>query len=80
MVQYGRGKGVLMGATLRQGVIDFWGGSYGKHSIYNDGDLRRINAHWIGYVKNTIGKSSPMRITRKMLNMAELRTGVELSQ
>jgi len=81
IIEYGRGiTGLKMGATLRQNVIDFWGGNHGRHSIVNDGNLDRINGHWIGYVKNSRASASPLKITRWLLNRAELKTGVELSK
>jgi hypothetical protein len=84
LVEYrGRGPGTvgLIGANLRDdGVIDFWGGAHGKHSVLNDGDLKRINAHWKGYVQNTKPNGSPRRITKEMLNRAELKTGEALSE
>lgn len=44
------------------GRVHFWGNS-GTHSVAAD-DLKRVNAHWIGFCSANRGKkASPKRIT-----------------
>jgi|ETNvirnome_2_300_1030623.scaffolds.fasta_scaffold82715_2 hypothetical protein len=70
----GQMTAAYLSATLRNGVVDFTGGAHGRHSVLAD-DLKRVNAHWIGYVKNTRPNASPRRITKADWSTAKIKTG-----
>lgn len=58
-----RMRGSYCSASLGEdGRVHFWGNT-GTHSVAAD-DLKRVNAHWIGFCSANRGKkASPKRIT-----------------
>jgi hypothetical protein len=64
-------------ASYRNGRVVFSGGPFSNHAVPAD-DLKRINAHWVGYVTSSNTRkgdvsardSSPVRITRARFEAA----------
>jgi hypothetical protein len=58
----GQNRSGWMMAVVLNGVVDFTGGKYGRHSILAD-NPKRVNAHWVGYVRHSRPTACPQRIS-----------------
>ena len=65
---------VCRAALGDDGRVYFSNAKGGQHSVAAD-DLRRVNAHWIGFCRNNAwdGVASPRRITAAMITEAKAK-------
>jgi hypothetical protein len=64
-----------MRATLVGDRVRFTGGKHGAHEVAAD-DAKRVNAHWLGYVRATYGEGAvPARIPKRVLAAGALTDG-----